>query len=74
MGLLRWQQQPNLGRTNMPISAVSPRIPAGNFIPLATSRYDAAAPIMTAVMMQVILITHLFIVSSVLHSLRTGQF
>jgi hypothetical protein len=74
MGLSRWQRQPNLGRTNMPMMAVRPRMPAGHFIPLATSRYEAAAPIMMAVMTQVVLMIHLFIISSVLLSLRTGPF
>jgi len=55
----------------MPITAVSPRIPAGHFIPLATSRYDAAPPIVRAIVMQVILMIHLLIASSVL-SLHTG--
>jgi multidrug efflux pump subunit AcrB len=47
----------------MPTMAVIPRIPAGHFIPWATSRYEAAPPLVMAVTMQLILMIHLFMAS-----------
>jgi hypothetical protein len=35
----------------MPVTATRPTIPAGHFIPLATSRYEATTPIAMAIMM-----------------------
>lgn len=65
MGLVRRQQQSNLGRTIIPINMVSPRTPAGHFIPFTTSRYEAEMPIATAMIVKLIFMIHPFMISPV---------
>lgn len=49
----------------MPMMAVRPTIAPGHFIPLTTIRYEAATPIKTPVMIQVIVMMKFFMVSSI---------